>query len=75
MGSPRWERWRMRGTRAVGALEMAGRREVFDALRDGGPTKREGAGRRLEVVFWRGVLFEVAMVYEGGQYWRKKVGG
>ena len=33
-----------------------GRREVLEALREGGPTKREGAGRRFDVVFIIGVV-------------------
>ena len=32
------------------------RREVLEALREGGPTKREGAGRRFDVVLVIGVV-------------------
>ncbi|KAF2490959.1 hypothetical protein BU16DRAFT_139494 [Lophium mytilinum] len=51
----RRERWRFRGMRGVGVLVVVGRRDVFEAFREGGPTKREGA-RRLDVVFVRGKL-------------------
>jgi hypothetical protein len=43
---------------------MVGRRDVFEALRDGGPTKREGAGKRLEVVFVRGAFMLAAAILE-----------
>lgn len=44
----RRERWRTRGV-FVGLRLSApgGKREVFEAFRDGGPTKSAGAGRRL----------------------------
>lgn len=48
----RSERWRTRGVLAGVRLSLlGGRRDVFDALRDGGPTKSAGAGRRLDCIF------------------------
>jgi hypothetical protein len=41
------ERCRVRGTRAVFELLGSGRRDVVETLRDGGPTKRDGAGNRF----------------------------
>ena len=39
-----------------GEVVGGGRREVLEALREGGPTKREGAGRRFDVVLVIGVV-------------------
>lgn len=55
-GSLRRERWRTRGARVEGEVVGGGRREVLEALREGGPTKREGAGRRFDVVLVMGVV-------------------
>ena len=57
---PRAERFRLRGVRVGGeagldGLDTGGEREMFEALREGGPRKREGGGARLGLVgtFWR----------------------
>lgn len=51
----RRERCRVRGLRdGLPASADGGWREVLEALREGGPTKRAGAGRRLVTVFFRG---------------------
>lgn len=64
------EDWRVRfdsGTRCERCLVMGVlflvdfgwgvEREALEALRDGGPTKSAGAGRRFERGFWRVLLF------------------
>ena len=45
------ERWRTRGVRVGFPSAGGGSSDVLEALRDGGPTKRAGAGRRLDTVF------------------------
>ena len=63
----RRERWRTRGTLAGLRLSVpGGRRDVFEALRDGGPTNSAGAGSRLidalVVLFLLSDILEVVRV-------------
>ena len=55
----RSERWRTKGVLAGVRVSVPGRwSDEFDALREGGPTKSAGAGRRLFGVFVILVLSE-----------------
>lgn len=56
--SPRRECWRERGLRLVLSLVGGGRRDVFEALRELGRTKRVGAGVRwgLGEAVWGGLF-------------------
>lgn len=69
----RRERWRVRGVREGLVVSAFGARsEVLEALREGGPTKRAGAGRRFVEVFFRGEVDDIVAVVVG---WRLHLGG
>lgn len=56
------ERCRLRGARVgFSGVAPGGRRELVDALWEGGPTKRAGAGRRFEGT-WESLLDDMVEV-------------